>query len=77
VAVLVEAVAAEVPHVLLVDPWSNVIELAQHSMLGDVNNNLSAQHSTAQHSTAQHSTAQHSTAQHDTAWTQQDMLQAH
>lgn len=40
VAVFVQAVAAEVPHVLPVDARPYVIELPQYSMLGDVNNNL-------------------------------------
>lgn len=47
VAVFVQAVAAQIPHVLLVYAWPDVVELPQHSMLGDVNHDLSiARHST-------------------------------
>lgn len=39
-AVFLQAVTAQVPHVLAVDAWPDVIELAQHSMLGNVNDDL-------------------------------------
>lgn len=40
VAVFLQAVTAEVPHVLTIYAWPDVIELAQHSMLGNVNDDL-------------------------------------
>jgi hypothetical protein len=43
VTVVVQAVTAEVAHVLPVDAWTYVVELAQNSVLGNVDDDLQQQ----------------------------------
>jgi hypothetical protein len=72
VAVLAQAVTAEVPHVLPVDAWPDVVELPQHSMLGHINDHLQPSEASSRKGRRQGSNRQpHSTAQHFMVTTQQ------